>query len=45
MKNGMGGQPIYFTFNFKKVGKTVKGTVNGMPGQWIPLEDVEMKGK
>ena len=45
MKGGFGGQPMYFTFNFKKVGDIVKGTVNGMPGKWIPLENLEMKGK
>ena len=45
MKSGMGGPPMHVTFNFKREGDTVKGTVNGAPGQWIPLEDLKIKGK
>jgi hypothetical protein len=45
MKSGFGGKPMQFTFNFIQVNDSVTGTVNGMPGQWIPLENVEHKGK
>lgn len=45
MKSGMGGPPMYVTLNFKKDGDAVRGTVNGMPGQWIPLEDLKIKGR
>jgi hypothetical protein len=45
MNSGGGGMPMYFTFNFKKTGDYIKGTVNGTPGQWIPLENIELKGK
>ena len=44
MKSRFGGPPRQYTFNFKKVDDSVKGTVNGMPDQWIPLEDLEIKG-
>ncbi len=42
---GMGGQPMSFTFNFKRDGNVLTGTVNGAPGQWIPINDGEIKGK
>ena len=44
MKSGFGGMSIPITFNFKKVDDSVKGTVSGMPNQWIPLENIEHKG-
>lgn len=44
MEGGMGGMPMKFTFNFKKIGDSVKGSVNGSPGIWMPLEDLEIKG-
>lgn len=44
------GIPHYFTFNFKKTGDSIKGTVkiergNGMDDLCVPLEDIEIKGK
>ena len=31
-----GGKTMYSTFNFKKTGDSIKGIVNGNPGQWVP---------
>ena len=42
---GMGGQPMELTYNFKGDGDTLTGTVNGGPGQWIPLKDGKIKGE
>lgn len=41
---------MYLTFNFKREGDTVKGTVSNIrglhiPGKWFPLEDIKIKGK
>jgi hypothetical protein len=41
----MGGPPMTFIFNFKVDGDTLTGTVNGGPGQFIPLEEGKIKGK
>jgi hypothetical protein len=40
----MGGPPTELIYNFKVVGDTLTGTVNGSPGEWIPLEDGKIKG-
>jgi hypothetical protein len=40
----MGGPPITLTFNFKGDRGPLPGTVNGAPGQWIPLKDGKIKG-
>jgi opacity protein-like surface antigen len=42
---GMGGQPMELTYNFKGEGDKLTGTVNGGPGQWIPLKDGKIKGE
>jgi hypothetical protein len=41
---GMGGQPMELIYNFKGEGDTLTGTVNGGPGQWIPLKDGKIDG-
>jgi len=41
---GMGGQPMELTYNFKGEEDTLTGTVNGGPGQWIPLKDGKIDG-
>lgn len=37
----------YFTFNFKREGDTVKGTISSMPipGRFVPLDDITISGK
>jgi hypothetical protein len=42
--SGMGGQPMQMTYNFKKEGDTLTGTVSGEPGQWIPIKDGKIDG-
>ncbi len=51
-RQGMMGGPaqaprkMQLTFNFKKEGDILKGSVNGGgPGQWIPITDGKIKGK
>ncbi len=45
VEGGMDGTPRQYTFNFKKIGDTMMGSVNGAPGIWMPLEDLEIKGE
>ncbi len=40
----MGGPPMNLIYNFRADGETLTGTVNGGPGEWIPLEDGKIKG-
>jgi hypothetical protein len=42
--SGMGGQPMQMTYNFKKEGDTLTGTVSGEPGQRIPIKDGKIDG-
>jgi hypothetical protein len=42
--SGMGGQPMQRTYNFKKDGDTLTGTVSGGPGQRIPIKDGKIDG-
>ena len=44
-KSGRVNQSRHLIFNFKKVGDSIKGTVGGGPGQWLHLENIEIKGK
>ena len=39
----MGGPATTLIYNFKVDGDTLTGTVNGAPGQWIPLENGTIK--
>ena len=41
---GQGGQPMELTYKFKGDGDTLTGTVNGGPGQWIPIKDGKING-
>jgi hypothetical protein len=40
----MGSPPTTLIYNFKVDGDTLRGTVNGLPGQWIPLENGKIEG-
>ena len=40
----MDSPPINLIFNFKVDGETLTGTVNGAPGEWIPLENGKING-
>ncbi|KPL14085.1 MAG: hypothetical protein AMS26_11980 [Bacteroides sp. SM23_62] len=44
MGPGMGGQPMTVTYNFKRDGDTLTGTVSGAPGQWIKIQDGKIDG-
>lgn len=35
---------IQMTFNFKREGDLLKGSVSGAPGQWTPIEDGKIEG-
>jgi hypothetical protein len=41
---GMGGQSMTVTFRFKEDGDTLRGTVSGAPGQWVPVKDGKIDG-
>ena len=45
INGGPGRAPMSVTFNFKKEGGDVKGTITDMSGKLKPLEDLEIKGK
>ena len=40
----MGSPPMTLIYNFRVDGDTLTGTVNGAPGQWIPLENGRIEG-
>ena len=42
--SGMDGQPTQMTYNFKKEGDSLTGTVSGEAGQWIPIKDGKIDG-
>lgn len=44
LKGFMGGPPTTLIYNFKIDGDTLTGTVNGAPGEWIPLENGKIEG-
>ena len=37
-------QSVQFTFNFRKIGNSMTGSVYDASRQWLPLEDLEIKG-
>lgn len=37
-------QKIQMTFNFKREGDLLKGSISGAPGQWTPIEDGKIHG-
>jgi hypothetical protein len=42
--SGTDGQPVQMTYNFKKEGDSLTGTVSGEAGQWIPIKDGKIDG-
>jgi hypothetical protein len=40
----MGGMPMTVTYNFKRDGDVLTGTMSGAPGQWIPIRKGKIKG-
>jgi hypothetical protein len=42
--SGMGGMPMTVTYNFKRDGDVLTGTMSGAPGQWIPIRKGKIEG-
>jgi hypothetical protein len=42
--SGMGGMPMTVTYNFKRDGDVLTGTMSGGPGQWIPIRKGKIEG-